>query len=142
MTNYMSSYDLKKAYKMLRLIEDAIRDGNDNLAKCWVAYYAGKSNNPAPAEFVVELKRKIREATKRVNNYRIVSGDYDYYVELIECPEEIQTVDAARDYFYDNFYREYFPEPWDCTGQLFTNWYHIAQRRGRMIIYHSVSRDV
>lgn len=129
MADYRDKEELRRAYNLLNVCEEALRNG-------------GFGKPDGAREFVIKLKRKIREATKRVSNYRIVSGDYDYYVELIECPEEIQTVDAARDYFYDNFYREYFPEPWDCTGQLFTNWYHIAQRRGRMIIYHSVSRDV
>ena len=142
MTNYMSSHDLKKAYKMLRRIEDAIRDGKDSLAEFMVGWYTEKPNNTAPAEFVVELKRKIREATKYTNNWIMINSDSWSFTQLIECPKEIQTKDAAKEYFYENFYMERIPSMYDCTGQWGTELYYIAKRCGRMIVLHSAAMDV
>mgnify|MGYP000367666834 CR=1 FL=1 len=31
---------------------------------------------------------------------------------------------------------------YDCTGQEFTSWYRLFQRRGHWYAYHMVSRDV
>ena len=41
-----------------------------------------------------------------------------------------------------NRYMTTVPSQYDCTGQLFTNWFKLIRRRGHWFAYHSIGRDV
>lgn len=95
---------------------------------------------------IADVKREIREFTHRpAPASRIVKDDgIDGYVELVRLPEELDNankVDAAN-WFLANHYLEFFPTPYDCSGQKFTNWFKLFRRQGHWFAYHSVSIDV
>ena len=79
-----------------------------------------------------------------ITNTRIISADYDGRLELVRLPDELDTAhkEDAAEWFDDNCYLEACNSPYDCTGQEFTSWYHLFQRRGHWYAYHMVSRDV
>lgn len=95
-------------------------------------------------DIVKDVKRNIRNYYKQnaKRNRRIVHGDFDYFVELVELPEFIETQDMASEYFEENIRLVCMPSQYDCTGQLFTSWYKPVKRNGRWYVYHGVSMDV
>lgn len=94
------------------------------------------------SDFIIETKKAIRKYNKKTSDRRVISGDIDGYVELIELPGFLRSVADAEDYFENNerLARRY--SAYDCTGDAFTSWYKIFIRRGRFMAYHSVGIDV
>ena len=97
-------------------------------------------------EKTAELKRKIREYLHREpesNDFRIVK-DYgiDGFISLEKLPEEITDYDTAVEWFEMWRVRECVPSQYDCTGQLFTNWFKVFKRNGSFWAYHSIGCDV
>lgn len=98
------------------------------------------------AAFMVSIKREIRAYNNRPEpDSRIVEEHgMDGYIELVQLPAELDDAhkaDAA-DWFRATRYLEFFPTPYDCSGQKFTNWFKLFQRRGHWFAYHSVGIDV
>lgn len=97
--------------------------------------------------FLDFVKRDIRDYYARQEQNPIVQaideglGTFTY---LIELPTDISNLDEATRYFIDQFYREAYPSPYDCTGQVFTTWHLIYQREsdGRWMCWHSMAMDV
>lgn len=116
--------DLRIAYQTLELIKD----------------FFDKASDKAKAEkHMQDVKQAIRAYNRRKSDRRIISGDYDGYIELIEVPQGITDVDA---WFEDNERLICMPSMYDCTGQRFTQWYKVIKRQGRYMVYHSVGIDV
>ena len=108
---------------------------------------------PVPAEnkasrdvLVATVKREIREFNRRPasDSYIIEERGCDGYIELVQLPEELDQAhkEIAADWFRANRYLEFYPTPYDCSGQKFTNWFKLFRRRGHWFAYHSVSIDV
>lgn len=98
------------------------------------------------AAFMVSIKKEIRAYNNRPASDSRIVKEYgiDGYLELVRLPAELDDAhkaDAA-DWFRANRYLEFYPTPYDCTGQKFTNWYKMVRRRGHWYAYHSVSVDV
>ena len=108
-------------------------------------------------ERVIELKRNLRQYAHRdTNTYdvgmgfmcerRIVKDEgIDGYIELVSIPEVIDTLDGedGADEFFKTFLEIHArPSMYDCTGQAFTSWFKIIERRGRFWAYHCVCFDV
>lgn len=93
-------------------------------------------------EKINELKRNIRQYVHRETDRRILHGDCDGYTLLIQCPDWVKTEENAEEWFNDNEYISCGWSPYDCTGQLFTNWYSCKERNGKWICYHSIGIDV
>ena len=68
----------------------------------------------------------------------------DVGIQLEQLPDELDshTEDEAQELFMWNRYRTAAPSQYDCTGQLFTNWFKLTRRRGHWFAYHSIGRDV
>ena len=68
----------------------------------------------------------------------------DVGIQLEQLPDELDsyTEDEAQEWFMWNRYRTAAPSQYDCTGQLFTNWFKLTRRRGHWFAYHSIGRDV
>ena len=68
----------------------------------------------------------------------------DVGIQLEQLPDELNsyTEDEAQELFMWNRYRTAAPSQYDCTGQLFTNWFKLTRRRGHWFAYHSIGRDV
>lgn len=100
-------------------------------------------------ELLADSKRELRAYNKRrdaelsergkiVHEYGI-----DGFIVKFPLPERITSLDAANEYFMETEYMECRPSQYDCTGQLFTNWYKIFRKpNGRFWCYHSIGRDV
>lgn len=97
-------------------------------------------------EEIIKCKKAIRKEIKReedeTKDRRIIKGDYDSYLVKIYCPEWIETMEDAEEWFDDCERIEMFYYPWDCTGQLFTSWHRIFCVNGKWVCYHSVAMDV
>lgn len=111
-------------------------------------------------ERVIELKRNLRQYAHRDTHTvdvgmgflckrRIISDDYDGYIELVSIPEVFDTLDddadgnpGARTFFKEFLEIHARPSMYDCTGQAFTCWYKLFKRRGQFWVYHSVGLDV
>lgn len=95
-------------------------------------------------DLTCKLKREIREYTHRPNDEaRTIWDDgSNGVVFLLPLPEHIETKEGARGYFLSTEYRECRPSMYDCTGQAFTRWFKIIERRGRFWAYHCVCFDV
>ncbi len=98
------------------------------------------------AAFMVSIKKEIRAYNSRpAPDSRIVEEHgIDGYIELVQLPDELDKVneDDAAEWFRANRYYEFYPTPYDCSGQRFTNWYKLHRRCGHWFAYHSVSFDV
>lgn len=123
---------------------------NDHLR---AAYVFLNTVNAAPAEYgaslsslVALVKREIREFNRRpASDSRIVEErGCDGYIELVQLPDELDKAhkEIAADWFRANRYLEFYPTPYDCSGQKFTNWFKLFRRHGHWFAYHSVSIDV
>lgn len=116
--------DLRIAYETIELVKD---------------FYDRTTDKAKAEKHVLDLKQAIRAYNRRKSDRRIIRGDYDGYIELIEVPQGITDVDA---WFDDNERLTAMPSMYDCTGQLFTVWYKVVKRHGRYMVYHSVGADV
>ena len=86
------------------------------------------------AAFMVSIKKEIRAYNNRpAPDSRIVEErGIDGYIELVRLPDELDKVneDDAAEWFRANRYYEFYPTPYDCSGQRFTNWYKLHRRCG------------
>lgn len=105
-----------------------------------------KGSKGALDALMVDVKREIRAYTHRpAPDSRIVEEHgIDGYIELVQLPNELDEADNADadEWFRATRYLEFFPTPYDCSGQKFTRWYKLFRRRGHWFAYHSVSIDV
>ena len=97
------------------------------------------------AAFIANIKKEIRAYNNRpVSNVRIISADYDGRLELVKLPDKLDEAHEmdATNWFLNHHYLKSYNNPYDCTGQEFTNWFYLFRRRGHWFAYHSVSFDV
>lgn len=74
MARDIHDYDsLKKAYSVLLMFER----------------FPGPVHSERVEEFVIQLKRDIREYAHRDSDYRIVRDELDSFVELVKLPEKL-----------------------------------------------------
>lgn len=100
----------------------------------------------AVLEHTKRLKEEVRGylRKKAQEPQRSIVKDYgiDGYVVLYQLPEFLKNTEDATEYFEENEVMVCRPSMYDCTGQAFTSWYKIFERRGKMWVYHSISFDV
>ena len=128
-----NKHDLKTAYAMLRILTENKQYGRK--------------------ESIDELKREIRKYVHFNNNeldlgywkvyYRFVasSRDGEDYWELIGCPDWVESIEDAEEFFEEHIkipivYTYYSP-----TGWRFTSDHHCFKRNGKYYLYHRVSID-
>lgn len=132
MFNITDTEKLRDAYTFLNFIQDAPAPVKPEKKANWEI-------------LIANIKREIRTYNNRpTSDTRIISADYDGRFELVRLPGELDKVhkEDAAEWFDDNCYLKAYNSPYDCTGQEFTSWYHLFQRRGHWYAYHMVSRDV
>lgn len=111
-------------------------------------HYKDELNNYADA-----LKRELRKWAHRetavdvgmgfmVERHLVKDDGIDGYVELVSIPSVFDTAQVADEFFKDFLYMSCRPSMFDCTGQAFTSWYKLFERRGQFYAYHRVSFDV
>lgn len=90
------------------------------------------------------LKLDIRKYNNRPEPEEILVKDYgiDGYVIRKPLPDCLTTVKDAEEWFKENEYMTCRPSMYDCTGDLFTSWYKIYEKDGRLWCYHSIGVDV
>lgn len=91
------------------------------------------------SEFVVQLKRDIREYIHRVSDSRVVSNEIDNFIELVELPLAVSNLsrDEALVWFDEN--RSYRPSSaYGRRSQFRTTWTKLVRRRGRWYAYQLV----
>lgn len=97
-------------------------------------------------KIVNRVKKGVREYYKKEDGKQkrhIIKDDgIDGYVEEVELPAEIKTMEQAEDYFDACERLYYHPSAYDCTGQAFTSSHFITWIRGRLVLCHSVHFDV
>lgn len=101
---------------------------------------------PGAEEIIKGLKKEIRGFFRRQDREkdRRIVKDYgiDGYIELIELPKDISTLENAKEYVEEYETIKAIPSAYDCTGQAFTSWTKTFERQGRFFAYRSVSFDV
>ena len=128
MSRDIHDYDsLKEAYNDLLMFER----------------FPGPAHSERVEEFVIQLKRDIREYIHRDSDYRIVRDELDSFVELVELPDYTVDYSEERALLWFKMYRSYrlFDEL-GCGGQFFTTGVKLFRRRGRWYAYHFVSVDM
>ena len=124
---------------------------NDSKLRAAYIFVIAMDTSPKGSEgkldaLMVNVKREIRTYTHRpAADTRIVEErGCDGYIELVQLPDELDKAhkEIAADWFRANRYLEFYPTPYDCSGQKFTNWFKLFRRRGHWFAYHSVSIDV
>ena len=122
--------DLRARWDSLLFVEKAVK----------MAKAQGLSMDGAKAQaFINDLKAAIREYNRRKTDRRIITGDYESVLVLVDVPQGVTDIDA---WFDENERRICAPSQYDCTGQAFTQWYKIVKRAGGYKIYHSIGFDV
>lgn len=104
-----------------------------------------KAKMEKPYDLLDAYKRGIRDYFKRKDaklERRIIHADCDGYVELLQLPEEVKTLEIAKTWFDVNERRVCRPSMHDCTGQRFTGGTKFVKRNGRWWVYHTVYLDV
>lgn len=87
MARDIHDYDsLKKAYSVLLMFER----------------FPGPVHSERVEEFVIQLKRDIREYAHRDSDYRIVRDELDSFVELVKLPEKLSPLskESVLEWFY------------------------------------------
>lgn len=128
MSRDIHDYDsLKEAYNDLLMFER----------------FPGPVHSERVEEFVIQLKRDIREYVNRDSDYHIVRDELDSFVELVELPDYTADYSEERALLWFKMYRSYrlFDEL-GCGGQFFTTGVKLFRRRGRWYAYHFVSVDM
>ena len=105
--------------------------------------FLGPVRSERVEEFVIQLKRDIREYVNRVSDYRIVRDELDSFIELVELPDYTSGYSEERALLWFKMYRSYrlFDEL-GCSGQFFTTSVKLFRRRGCWYAYHFVSVDM
>lgn len=105
--------------------------------------FPGPAHSERVEEFVIQLKRDIREYIHLDSDYRIVRDELDSFVELVELPDYTADYSEERALLWFKMYRSYrlFDEL-GCGGQFFTTGVKLFRRRGRWYAYHFVSVDM
>lgn len=104
-----------------------------------------KEKMKKPKDLLDAYKRGIRDYFKRKDmelERRTIHADYDEYIELLQLPEEVKTLEIAKIWFEANELLVCDPSPYDCTGQKFTGGTKFVQRNGRWWVYHTIWLDV
>lgn len=96
-------------------------------------------NTGKTQKYILDLKQSIREYNHRKTDRRIITGDCDGVLELVDVPQGVTDIDA---WFDENERRVCMPSMYDCTGQAFTEWYKIVKRAGGYKVYHMIGYDV
>lgn len=94
---------------------------------------------------VVALKRNLRQYAHRELGFeRQIVRDYgmDGFISLERLPDDIKDLEEARQFFDEFMTYTYIPSAYDCTGQWFTTWFKVFERRGHFYAYHRVCVDV
>ncbi len=119
--------DLKDAYIMIQALTELIPEAKKT-DKC--------------KETIIKYKQAVRAYHhKQDDKVRIIKGDFDGYVELIEFPEWMDYHDAK--IAFEEFHELIaYPSQYDCTGQRFTMGAKFFMRRDHYFCYHSVGLDV
>ena len=107
---------------------------------------ASAEKKAAVKNLAATIKREIRAYNNRpAPDSRIVEEHgIDGYIELVQLPNELDKASKAdaAEWFRENRYYEFYPTPYDCSGQKFTSWFKLFRRRGHWFAYHSVCIDV
>ena len=104
-----------------------------------------KEKMKKPKDLLDAYKRGIRDYFKRKDaelKRKIIHADYDEYIELLQLPEEVKTLEIAKTWFDVNERRVCRLSMYDCTGQRFTGGTTFVERNGRWWVYHTVYLDV
>ena len=104
-----------------------------------------KEKMKKPKDLLDAYKRGIRDYFKRKDmelERRTIYADYDGYIELLQLPEEVKTLEIAKTWFDVNERRVCRPSMYDCTGQRFTGGTKFVKRNGRWWVYHTVYLDI
>ena len=106
MTHDIHDYDsLKEAYDDLLMFER----------------FPGPVRSERVEEFVIQLKRDIREYIHRDSDYRIVRDELDSFIELVELPDYTSDYSEERALLWFKMYRSYrLSDGLGCSGQFFT----------------------
>lgn len=124
MVRDIHDYDsLKKAYDDLLMFER----------------FPGPAHSERVEEFVIQLKRDIREYIHRVSDSRVISNEIDNFIELVELPLAVSNFsrDEALVWFDEN--RSYRPSSaYGRRSQFRTTWTKLVRRRGRWYAYQLV----
>lgn len=131
MTLYVRNHrDLRARWDSLLFVEKAVK----------MAKAQGLSMDGAKAQaFINNLKAAIREYNRRKTDRRVITGDYDGVLYLVDVPQGVADIDA---WFDDHERRFCLPSQYDCTGQAFTQWYKVVKRAGGYKVYHKIGYDV
>lgn len=112
---------------------DSLKEAYDDLLM--FERFPGTTNS----EFVVQLKRDIREYIHRVSDSRVVSNEIDNFIELVELPLAVSNLsrDEALVWFDEN--RSYRPSSaYSRRSQFRTTWTKLVRRRDRWYAYQLV----
>jgi hypothetical protein len=101
------------------------------------------------ADMIVEAKREIRrlrdwstpEPAFMLEHRIVRQYDDGSYVELILIDPDFGSAADIERFIRDNYWIEMRPSMYDCTGQLFSNWYSIFRTPRGWRIYHSIGID-
>lgn len=107
--------------------------------------FPGPVHSERVEEFIIQLKRDIREYVNRDSDYHIVRDELDSFVELVELPDYTADYSEERALLWFKMYRSYRDDRYDgmgCSGQFFTTRVRLFLRRGCWYAYHFVSVDM
>lgn len=118
---------------------DSLKEAYDDLLM--FERFSGRSERVE--EFVIQLKRDIREYVNRVSDCHIVRDEFDSFIELVELPDYTSGYSEERALLWFKMYRSYrLFDKLVCSGQFFTTSVKLFRRRGRWYAYHFVSVDM
>lgn len=118
---------------------DSLKEAYDDLLM--FERFSGRSERVE--QFVIQLKRDIREYVNRVSDCHIVRDEFDSFIELVELPDYTSGYSEERALLWFKMYRSYrLFDKLGCSGQFFTTSVKLFRRRGRWYAYHFVSVDM
>lgn len=95
---------------------------------------------------LADLKRSLRKYAHRNDSEYSPRVIKDYgvngYITVRRMPDGLKDIEMARRFFGEFLTYQLTPSQYDCTGQRFTQWFKVVERRGSFWAYHSVGFDV
>ena len=119
---------------------------NYNDARKVISYIKNMTGKVWAEDIVKDLKKELRRFFRKKaqkSDRRIVKDNgIDGYIELIELPDRLRTLEEAKEYVEEYEVMEIVPSAYDCTGRPFTSWTKTFERNNRFFAYRSVCFDV
>lgn len=124
--------DARKDYLIIHALEECIKE----------CIESGKTVTKGDRMVLDNYKKAVRRWAKKENEEHIMNDSYDGYDSVVTCPVTVRHKREAIQYYVDNYYSEWYPSQYDCTGQKATSLIKVFKRNKRWHFWYHATYDL